>query len=93
MQAGIVHVDTEQNELPIILRLPRKSRSDVSRLKTILVKGRSGHSVQLGELGVFEENIQEKTIYHKNQERVVYVTAEMAGRVPALAASSGGTES
>jgi len=85
LQAGIVHKDTEQNELPIILRLPRAARSDVARLKTIVVKGRAGHNVQLGELGTFEENVQEKTIFHKNQERVVYVTAEMAGRGPAYA--------
>ena len=60
MQAGIVHKDTEQNELPIILRLPRAARSDASRLKTIVVKGRTGQNVQLGELGTFEENVQEK---------------------------------
>ena len=83
--AGIIHKVTEQNELPIILRLPRAARSDVSRLQTIVVKGRNGNNVQLGELGIFEENVQEKSIYHKNQERVVYVTAEMAGRGPAYA--------
>jgi multidrug efflux pump subunit AcrB len=85
MPAGIVHVKTEQNELPIVLRLPRSARSDVVRLKTIVVKGRAGQAVQLGELGRFEEGVTEKSIYHKNQERVVYVTAEMAGRGPAYA--------
>jgi len=85
MPAGIVHLVTEQNELPIILRLPRKARSDIARLKTIAVKGRTGNRVQLGELGRFEETLQDKSIYHKNQERVVYITAEMAGRGPAYA--------
>jgi multidrug efflux pump subunit AcrB len=85
MPTGIVHLETEQNELPIILRLPRNARSDIARLKTIAVKGRSGNRVQLGELGRFEETYQDKSIYHKNQERVVYVTAEMAGRGPAYA--------
>jgi multidrug efflux pump subunit AcrB len=85
MPAGIVHLVTEQNELPIILRLPRNARSDIARLKTIAVKGRTGNRVQLGELGRFEETLQDKSIYHKNQERVVYITAEMAGRGPAYA--------
>ena len=85
MPAGIVHLVTEQNELPIVLRLPRAARSDIARLKTITVMGRTGNRVQLGELGWFEETIQDKSIYHKNQERVVYVTAEMAGRGPAYA--------
>ena len=85
MPAGVVHVPTEQNELPIILRLPRESRSDTARLSAIAVKGRMGQSVQLGELGRFEEKIYDKTIFHKNMERVVYVTGEMAGRGPAYA--------
>jgi multidrug efflux pump subunit AcrB len=85
MPAGIVHLETEQNELPIVLRLSRAARSDITRLKTISVMGRTGNRVQLGELGRFKETLQDKSIYHKNQERVVYVTAEMAGRGPAYA--------
>jgi multidrug efflux pump subunit AcrB len=41
--------------------------------------------VQLGELGEFESQTADKTIFHKNQERVVFVTSEMAGRGPAYA--------
>ena len=83
--AGILHVAAEQNETPLVLRLPRAARSDVERLKTIAVKGRTGQLVQIGELGRFEERIEDKTIFHKNQERVVFVEAEMAGRGPAYA--------
>ncbi|MGD9612402.1 MAG: efflux RND transporter permease subunit [Kiritimatiellia bacterium] len=85
MPAGVVHAPREQNELPIVLRLPREKRSDPERLKTIMVKGRMGHSVQLGELGAFEADVVDPTIFHKNMERVVYVIAEMAGRGPAYA--------
>ncbi len=83
--AGILHVAAEQNETPLVLRLPRAARSDVERLKTIAVKGRTGQLVQIGELGRFEERVEDKTIFHKNQERVVFVEAEMAGRGPAYA--------
>lgn len=85
MPAGTVHAPREQNELPIVLRLPREKRSDPERLKTIMVKGRMGTSVQLGELGAFEKDVVDQTIMHKNMERVVFVTAEMAGRGPAYA--------
>ena len=88
MTAGVVHAPREQNELPIYLQLPRAMRSDAELLKTIGVKGRGGHMVQLGELGVFEETVSDKTIFHKNLRRVVYVTAEMAGRGPAYAVFS-----
>ena len=85
MSAGIVHASAEQNELPIILRLPREARSSIPHLKTMVVKGATGHTVQLGELGHFREEVADKTVFHKNQEPVVYVTAEMAGRGPAYA--------
>lgn len=81
--AGTLHSPGEQNETPIRLQLPRALRSDVERLKTISVKGREGDLVQLGEIGTFEQTIEDKTIYHKNLERVVYVTADTAGRGPA----------
>ena len=85
MPCGVLHTPGEQNEAPILLRLPRDKRSDPSLLRNIVVKGRSGQSVQMGELGRFEQGIAEKTILHKNIERVVYVNAEMAGRGPAYA--------
>jgi multidrug efflux pump subunit AcrB len=85
MQAGIVHVQAEQNELPIILRVPREKRSDAEQLKNLVVKGRGGQGVSVGELGRFEKETIEQTIFHKNQERVVYVTGEMAGKGPAYA--------
>jgi multidrug efflux pump subunit AcrB len=83
--AGTLHVPAEQNELPLLLRLPRAARSDAARLAAIPVKGRNGRMVQLGELGAFEATAAERSIYHKNQERVVFVTGEMAGRGPAYA--------
>lgn len=85
MPGGVMHSPGQQNEVPIVLRLPRETRSDPALLKNIVVKGRTGNSVQLGELGRFEEATYDKTIFHKNLERVVYVTAEMAGRGPAYA--------
>ncbi|HMO02985.1 MAG TPA: efflux RND transporter permease subunit [Kiritimatiellia bacterium] len=86
--AGAVHQEREQNELPILVQLPRELRSDIEYLKTLGVKNRSGNLVQLGELGVFEPGIVDATIFHKNLKRVVYVTAEMAGRGPAYAVFS-----
>ena len=85
MTAGTVHIPTEVNELPIIIQVPRNRRSDLGMLETIIVKGRGGHAVQLGELGRFTRSVYDRTIMHKNLERVVYVTSEMAGRGPAYA--------
>jgi multidrug efflux pump subunit AcrB len=85
LPAGVLHSSSEQNETPILLRLPREERSDLDRLGALRVTGRDGAVAQVGELGRFEERGAEPTIYRKNLERVVYVTAEMAGRGPAYA--------
>jgi multidrug efflux pump subunit AcrB len=85
LPAGVLHIPTEQNETPILLRLPREERSDLDRLGALRVTGRTGAVTHLGELGRFEERHAEPTLYRKNLERVVYVTAEMAGRGPAYA--------
>ena len=100
MPAARLEIPTEVNPLQIILRLPRADRSSIEKLKSLYVKGRPGIAqvreasglraagvpiVQLGEIGTFRETIEDKTIYHKNLERVAYVFAEMAGRAPAEA--------
>ncbi len=83
MTAGTLHTPADRNELPILLQLPLGQRSDPQRLVSLAVKGQSGRPVEMGELGRFEETRIEPTIYHKNQERVVFVTAEASGRGPA----------
>jgi multidrug efflux pump subunit AcrB len=85
MPAGTLQTGVDQNEVPILLRLPRHQRSDLARLEQIPVKGRTGDLVPLGELGHFREQTQDRTIYRKNLQRVVYVQSEMAGRGPAYA--------
>jgi multidrug efflux pump subunit AcrB len=82
---GLVHRPDEQNEFAIYLRLGRLDRSMIPRLETLSIRGRGGDMVQIGELGAFVETQTEISIYHKNMERVVYVTAEVAGRGPAYA--------
>ncbi|HMP90378.1 MAG TPA: efflux RND transporter permease subunit [Kiritimatiellia bacterium] len=85
MQVGTIHTESDQNEVPIIARLPRTSRSDIQRLGRTPVKGLGGNVIEIGELGRFEVDIYDQVILHKNLERVVYVESEMAGRGPAYA--------
>ena len=80
--AGIAHVAHERNPLLIEVKLPLKFRSDIHRLGQLWIKDGNGKMVQLSELGSFKEAMEEQPIYHKNLERVVYVTAESAGKPP-----------
>jgi multidrug efflux pump subunit AcrB len=78
-----LRVEGERNPLRINLRLPRPSRSSLSDLSRLAIKGRAGQPVPLAELGSWQEGRVSQTIYHKNLDRVVYVFGETAGRPPA----------
>jgi multidrug efflux pump subunit AcrB len=82
---GYLREPDEVNPLEIVLILPREKRSSLGDLRRVYVKAGSGKMITLGEIGHFEEQLQDKTIYHKNLERIGYVFAEMAGRAPAEA--------
>jgi multidrug efflux pump subunit AcrB len=81
--AGIVQAPRERRPLEIELRLPRARRSSLANLQHIHVQGQNGHLVPISELGRWEEAQADKTIYHKNLQRLVYVFTEVAGRAPA----------
>jgi len=82
-KATVLHLPNEVEPLWVELKLPRESRSALDDLEEVYVQGNAGQVVQLGSLGTFRETIEDKTIYHKNLRRVVYVYAEVAGRPPA----------
>ncbi len=79
MSAGLLHVDSAKEDVPITLRVDRATRSDLDRLRGLKVMGRSGNLVPLAELVRVEQSEVEKSIYHKNLMPVTYVTADVAG--------------
>lgn len=85
---GVVHLRRELNPLRIVLQAPVAERSSDTDLERLTVSSASGDIIQIGEFGHFEEVVEDKTIYHKNLQRVAYVFAEMAGRPPAEAVLS-----
>jgi multidrug efflux pump subunit AcrB len=79
VQAGLLHVDAAKEDVPLMVRLDRASRSDVDRMQNLNVTGRAGRLVALRELVKVEEVVEEKSIYHKNLMPVTYVTGDVAG--------------
>ena len=77
--AGLIHAADEKEDVPIVVRLERASRSDLERLKSLKLRGRGGNLVALGEIARIESAIEDKSIYHKNLMPVTYVTADLAG--------------
>jgi len=82
--ATVVQEPGEVNPLEVKLRVNRALRSAKDDLEEIYVRGDQGQLVQLGALGEFKpDQLEDKTIYHKNLRRVAYVYGEVAGRPPA----------
>ena len=77
--AGLLHVDSEKEDVPLMVRLDRASRSDVDRIQNLNVAGRTGRLVALRELVKVTQTVEEKSIYHKNLMPVTYVTGDVAG--------------
>jgi multidrug efflux pump subunit AcrB len=73
--AGLAHQPDEQEDVELFVRLPVTQRSSLNDLLALPVGG-----VPLGELVRVRETTEDKSIYHKNLQPVVYVTADVAGR-------------
>jgi multidrug efflux pump subunit AcrB len=76
---GIAHLPNEQEDVNILLRVPRSERSSATSLGEIRVISRNGNLVPISELTDVKEETIEQTIYHKNLKPVVYVTGDVAG--------------
>ena len=80
--AGILEAPAERTPVRIQVWFPRAERSSLPDLSQIYVRGFGGKMVPLSELGQWKQDLEDRTIYHRQLERVVYVLAEMAGRPP-----------
>jgi len=79
IEAGLLHVDAEKEDVRLTLRLDRVTRSDLDRIQDLKVAGAGGHLVSLRELVHPVPVTEDKSIYHKNLMPVTYVTGDIAG--------------
>ncbi len=73
--------ETATNQVGIQLALEEKEASDLASLRAIQIRSQQGNMVPLGDLVEIREGTIEKSIFRKNQKRVVYVMADMAGEL------------
>ncbi len=79
MPAGTLHRPSSVQQIPIVLRLDPADRSGLADLNSLTVVGRQGNAVPIGDIASWKEDVVPQSIYRKNQKRVVYVVADMAG--------------
>jgi multidrug efflux pump subunit AcrB len=78
-EAGLIHVPTAREPVPITLRLNRAHRAHVEDLLQLNVHGADGRMVPLSEVTRVVETRRERFRYHKNLQPVTYVYGEVAG--------------
>jgi len=83
-QAGILHVDREREDVPLLVELPASDRPTASALLNLQVRADQNPAaplVPLSELVRTESVPGERNLYRKNLKPVTYVTADVAGAV------------
>ena len=78
---GTLHTPETFSQVNIKLQLNDRDKSSINDLKNLTVINQQGMPVSVGDLVHVSQRIKEKSIYRKNQKRVVYVTADMAGKL------------
>ncbi len=69
------------NQVGLLLALDEKEKSTINEISQLKVKSGIGTMITIGDLTEINKTTSAKSIYRKNQKRVVYVLADMAGEL------------
>lgn len=81
ISAGVLHNPVSFDPVNIVLQLSDADKSSVDDIRNIKVINQMGDAIAIGDLVSIRKQTKEKSIYRKNQKRVVYVLADMAGEL------------
>ncbi|EMY3557491.1 efflux RND transporter permease subunit [Flavobacterium psychrophilum] len=71
--------ENSNDNVGIVLSLDDKDKTSLQDIENLKIKGSRGNVVPVSDLVKVIKDTLQKTIYRKDQKRVVYVTADMAG--------------
>ncbi len=71
--------ENSNDNVGIVLSLDDKDKTSLNDIQSLKIKGSQGNMVAVSDLVKVVKDTLQKTIYRKDQKRVVYVTADMAG--------------
>ena len=79
----ITHLYDENanTQVGILLTLDEKEKSTIQDISQLKIASQQGGVVSIGDLIEVKEGVRAKSISRKNQKRVVYVLADMAGKL------------
>lgn len=76
-----LYAENDHGQVGITLRMAEENRTSIEDLKKVNLMSQHGNMVAIGDLVTVEESVKEKSIFRKNQKQVVYVTADVAGKL------------
>jgi multidrug efflux pump subunit AcrB len=79
MPISNLYDESSHDQVGIVMALDESEKSSIQKLKQLKIVNQRGESVPVSNLVQVEEKEAAKTIYRKDQNRVVYVLADMAG--------------
>ncbi|MBT8258233.1 MAG: efflux RND transporter permease subunit, partial [Bacteroidia bacterium] len=68
-------------QVGIVMALNEGEKSTIEEVIQLKLRSGNGNMVSLGDIVTVNEKTRAKSIYRKNQKRVVYVMADMAGKL------------
>lgn len=81
MQAGTLHNPGTYEATPVMLQLPEADKDHIAALNNVTILNQYGSMVPLSILGAWERTVRAASISRKDQKRVVYLLADMAGKL------------
>ncbi|MGQ1786625.1 MULTISPECIES: efflux RND transporter permease subunit [unclassified Saccharicrinis] len=76
-----LYAENDHDQVGITLRMAEKNRTGIEDIKKINLMSQQGNMVAIGDLVNVKKTVKEKSIFRKNQKQVVYVTADIAGKL------------
>jgi len=81
MNAGVLHLPASFDPVNIKLQLSDADKTGLADLGNIKIVNQQGNAVPVSDMAAITKRIKEKSIYRKNQKRVVYIISDMAGKL------------
>jgi len=72
---------TSDDNVNIVLSLNDRDKTSLADIQNLKIKGSQGNVIPISDLVKVNKDTLQKTIYRKDQKRVVYVLADMAGEL------------
>lgn len=81
LQSGNMYHSKAYQQTPIKLQLSDADKTSINDILEVKVIGIKGNAVPLKDVVIVHRQIKQKSIYRKNQKEVVFVLADMAGKL------------